>query len=234
MRSSVDFIYFGGAFDPVHVGHVEAINIVREAFPDAKITIVPGFLVPVAGGGVKAPTTPFVDRVAMSVIAFDECPLVDVSSMEEELPTPSYTFQTIEALARDLPASRIGWMIGADQLANFTEWKNAKRILELASLIVLPRPMAKVGDLLNLAQTVATSLGFSVTLDADQHQIDLDGGGSIYVMTKAPVSISSSEVRALAAESLSKLDNMVPRPVIDYIADLGLYQQVLDRNQKTR
>jgi len=231
--SSVDFIYFGGAFDPVHAGHVDAVKIVRESFPDAKITIVPGFLVPIAGGGVKAPATPFVDRVAMAVIAFDEWPLVDVSSMEEELPTPNYTFQTIESLAGDLPAARIGWMIGADQLANFTEWKNARRILELASLIVLPRPLFKAGDTLALAQTVATALGFSVTLDSENQRIDLDGGGSIYVMPKAPASVSSSEVRTLAAQSLSKIKNMVPHSVIEYITDLGLYQQVVSQDYQT-
>jgi nicotinate-nucleotide adenylyltransferase len=231
--SSVDFIYFGGAFDPVHLGHIDAVKIVREAFPDAKITIIPGFLVPVAGGGVKAPATPFVDRVAMAVVAFDEWPLVDVSSMEEELPTPNYTVQTIEALVGDLPAARIGWMIGADQLANFTEWKNAKRILELTSLIVLPRPAAKIDNTLQLAQTVATSLGFSVTVDSEHQRIDLDGGCSIHVMTKAPASTSSSEVRALAAQSLSKVQNLVPHSVIEYIADLGLYQQVVEKSYLT-
>ncbi len=60
--SGINAIYFGGAFDPVHEGHVDAVKIVREFFPQAKITLVPGFMIPVAGGGVKAPSTPFVDR----------------------------------------------------------------------------------------------------------------------------------------------------------------------------
>jgi nicotinic acid mononucleotide adenylyltransferase len=52
-------------------------------------------------------------------------------------------------------------------------------------------------------------------------------------MTKAPASISSSQVRALAAQSLSKVQNLVPHSVIEYITDLGLYQQVVDQSYLT-
>ena len=223
--NSVDFIYFGGAFDPVHDGHVDAVRIVREAFPNAKITIIPGFQIPISSGAVKSPTAPFVDRVAMAVVAFDEWPMVDVSSMEEELPAPNYTYQTIEALAADLPPSRVAWMIGADQLAKFIEWEKPRRILELASLIIVPRPDVSGAPSLELARNIATALGFSVTVDVKNMRIDLDGGGSIYVMERAPKSISSSDIRKLAAVGLKKIDGLVPASVVEYIADLGLYQQ---------
>jgi len=222
--NSLDFIYFGGAFDPIHVGHMDAVQIVRESFPHSKVTLVPGFMIPTADGGVKSPATPFVDRVAMAVIAFDEWPLVDVTSLEEELPSPNFTYQTLEALAGDLTSAKVGWMIGADQLAAFLHWKNPRRILELASLVVLPRPAATSTDTLEMAQSVATGLGFSVSVDAKNLRVDLDGGGSIYVMPRAPRSVSSTEIRRLAAESLKKLDGLIAQPVIDYIADLGLYQ----------
>jgi nicotinate-nucleotide adenylyltransferase len=222
---SIDFIYFGGTFDPVHDGHVDAVRIVRETFPDAKITIIPGFQTPVAAGGVKSPSAPFVDRVAMAVVAFDEWPMVDVSSMEEELPTPNYTYRTLETLVADLPASRVAWMIGADQLAKFMGWEKPRRILELASLVVVPRPDVGGAPSLELARNIATALGFSVNVDAKNMRVDLDGGGSIYVMKRAPKSISSSEVRKLAAVGLKKIDGLVPASVVEYIADLGLYQQ---------
>lgn len=228
--TSLDFIYFGGAFDPVHMGHMDAVKIARDFFPNAKITIVPGFLVPTSEGGTKSVNTPFIDRVAMAVVAFDDWPLVDVSSMEEELPTPNYTYQTIERLSGDLPASRIAWMIGADQLAAFADWKNARRILELSSLVVLPRPDAAVKNILQLAQNTATALGFSVTVDEKNSRVDLDGGASIFVMPKAPTSVSSSRVRQLASESLKKIEGLVAQPVIDYINDLGLYQHNTLRN----
>ncbi len=164
----------------------------------------------------------------MAVIAFDEWPLVEVTSIEEELPTPNYTLQTLKALAGEREASKVAWMIGTDQLLVFPEWQNPRQILEHASLVVLPRPEFTAENTLEIAQKVATSLGFSVTVDAKNNRIDLDGGGSIFVMPEAPRSVSSTEVRRLASESLTKLDGLVPRAVVDYIAELALYQQFHD------
>jgi nicotinic acid mononucleotide adenylyltransferase len=115
-------------------------------------------------------------------------------------------------------------MIGADQLASFPKWKNPKRILELASLIVLPRATVSAGDILELATQVASILGFSTALNGDRRRLDLDGAGSIYVLDRAPMVISSTEVRKLAGENLKKIEGLVTPTVAEYIADLGLYQ----------
>lgn len=219
-----NIIYFGGAFDPVHKGHMEAVEIVRKAFPEAKITLVPGFVLPKSADEQKAVATPFVDRVAMVVVAFDEWPGVDVSSIEEELATPNYTYLTLERLAQDNPGSQLAWMIGADQLQSFPTWKNPAKILELASLVVLPRLSMAGGDLLELATGVASKLGFRTTVDKEAMRVDLDGGCSIYVMGQMPRTISSSEIRKLAAKNLKDIDTLVAPAVVDYISDLGLYQ----------
>jgi len=225
MSQSPSIIYFGGAFDPIHVGHMDAVKIAREAFPEARITLVPGAVLPASSGKVKAVETPFVDRVAMAVVACDEYPNVDVSSIEEDLPSPNYTYLTLEALVSEYPASKIAWMLGADQLVEFPRWKNPRRILELASLVVLPRPAMTPEDTLELSKGVASSLGFSASLDSGEMRLDLDGAGSIYVLDRAPASVSSTEVRRLASESLRKIDGLVTPGVMDYISDIGLYQE---------
>ena len=226
MNESPAIIYFGGAFDPIHVGHMDAVKIAREAFPAARIILVPGAVLPASSGKVKHVETPFVDRVAMAVVACDEWPNVDVSSIEEDLPSPNYTYLTLEALVNEYPASKIAWMLGADQLAEFSRWKNPRRILELASLVVLPRPALTPEDTLDLCMGVASSLGFSSSLDSEHMRLELDGAGSIYVLDRAPTSISSTEVRRLASQSLLKIDGLVAPSVIDYISDIGLYQQI--------
>lgn len=224
MMSGPNIIYFGGAFDPIHLGHMDAVKIAQETFPDAKVTLIPGNVLPVSESKTKTVAAPFVDRVAMVVVAFDEWPRVDVSSIEEELPAPNYTFQTLEALAAENPGSKLAWMIGADQLASFPKWKNPRRILELASLIVLPRATVSAGDTLDLATQVASSLGYSTRLDGERKRLDLDGAGSIYVMERAPLVVSSTEIRSKAGQSLKNLEGLVAPAVVDYISDLGLYQ----------
>lgn len=224
MTTSPDIIYFGGAFDPIHLGHMEAVKIAMAAFPSARVVLVPGFVMPASAEEIKSVATPFADRVAMAVVAFDEWPSVDVSSIEEELEAPNYTYRTLEALTAEHVGSSIAWMIGADQLASFPGWKNPKAILEVASLIVLPRPAMNPTELLGLSRQVASSLGFSSTVDCVHMRLDLDGAGSIYVMEHAPRSVSSTEVRKLAAGGLQKINGLVSPSVIDYIVDIGLYQ----------
>jgi nicotinate (nicotinamide) nucleotide adenylyltransferase len=224
MTHSPNIIYFGGAFDPVHKGHMESVEIAREAFPDAKIILVPGFQLPKTADEAKQVDTPFVDRVAMVVVAFDEWPGVDVSSIEEELPCPNYTFLTLERFAHENPGSKLAWMIGADQLQAFLRWKNPVRILELAGLVVLPRDDLEAYQLLDMATNVASSLGFSTTVDTEQLRVDLDGGGSIYIMKRKPLAVSSSSIRRLAAGNLKDIEPLVAPAIVEYISDLGLYQ----------
>ena len=80
------------------------------------------------------------------------------------------------------------------------------------------------GDTFDLSKRVVSSLGFSTSLDSGQMRLDLDGAGSVYVLDRAPASVSSSEVRRLASESLRKIDGLVAASVVDYISDIGLYQ----------
>ncbi len=224
MSSKPDIIFFGGTFDPIHVGHMDAVRISQEAFPDARLVVVPSMAPPALATANKKVMTDFVDRVAMAVIAFDEWPRVEVSSVEEELPAPNYTYATLQALKTEHPGSHLAWMIGADQLEGFHHWKNPRIILELASLIVLPRPSLSRRIVIDSARELASKLGFSSAFDAHAGRLDLDGGGSIYVMEQTPQSESSTEIRALAARDIKKIEGKVARPVIDYIVDLELYQ----------
>ncbi len=224
MTTRPDIIYFGGTFDPIHMGHMDAVRIAQQVFPGVRVVIVPALAPPVSATTPKKVTSDFVDRVAMAVIAFDEWPRVEVSSVEEGLPTPNYTYVTLEALKSENPASSLAWMIGADQLQQFLTWKNPRRILEIASLIVLPRPALCQKELMDLAKDLASKLGFSFSFDADAGRLDLDGGGSIYVMQQAPQTESSGEIRELAAKDLKALKGRVVPSVIDYIVDLELYQ----------
>jgi nicotinate-nucleotide adenylyltransferase len=224
MSRKPDIIFFGGAFDPIHVGHMDAVKIAQEAFPKAKVVLVPSFVTPVSATEVKPVKTPFVDRVAMAVVAFDEWPRLDVSSIEEDLSVPSYTSVTLAALAEENPGSSLAWMIGADQLATFSRWNQPKAILEVASLVILPRPATNPMDALELSKQVATALGYSTNLDKTQMRLDLDGANSIYVLDQAPTSISSSEIRKWASEDIQKIEGKVAPAVMEYIADIGLYQ----------
>lgn len=224
MMKHFDAICFGGAFDPIHMGHVEAVSIALRTFSDSKVIVVPSFVTPKASGQVKATTASFQDRVAMATLAFDDFPQVDVSSIEEELNAPSFTYQTISALKNELGLITCAWMIGADQLAEFAKWKNPKLILAECSLIVIPRPDSEAKNLMDLATAVSKEVGWEVTSVGSLNEIKLSSGQSIYILPDAPMSISSTKVRSwIANQNVRELKNKVPEDVIAYLIDSEVY-----------
>jgi nicotinate-nucleotide adenylyltransferase len=218
-----DIIYFGGTFDPVHLGHVEAVTIAHEVFPGSKITLVPSYDPRKNAVEAKAVDTAFIDRVAMCVVAFDEFSYVDVSSIEEDLDAPSYTIQTLKALRSENPELKVAWMIGADQLDNFPRWKSPREILELAALIVLPRKSVPMSDLVSRARDVIREVGCGEGR-VDGNVVEFGAGGRVIVLHRAPMDVSSTGVRQIAARDIRQAAALVPASVVDYIVDLELYQ----------
>jgi len=63
-----------------------------------------------------------------------------LSRIELERPGPSYTADTVEAVAQDEPDAELWLIIGGDQLLGFAGWRDPQRILARARLAVAPRP----------------------------------------------------------------------------------------------
>lgn len=221
-----EWIFFGGTFDPPHVGHMDAVRFARSRFTDAEIVLVPSFEPPVSKDEMKTVHSSFPDRVAMCVVAFDEWERVQVSSLEEDLGGPSYTIKTLRDLRGEYPNARLAWMIGADQLAQFANWFEPKDILELASLVIVPRPGQSRSDLILQASQLATSLGFKNSIDREAGVVLLDGGCNIYLLNEAPADVSSTEVRKIVgAKGVGALEGLVDGSIAAYIEDLELYSE---------
>ncbi len=218
-----DWIFYGGTFDPPHKGHMDSVEIARKVFSESQIVVVPAFAPPVSSHVQKDGVSSFADRVAMCVVAFDEWQNVQVSALEEDLGEPSYTVRTLRDLRAEYPSAKLAWMIGADQLVQFHNWHEPREILEMASLVVLPRPGQVKGDLLETAGKLATSLGFSISTDPEALLIKLDGGNAIFVLEENPASASSTELRTLLNAKDPGLENFLCPAVLDYIDDVGLY-----------
>jgi len=77
-------------------------------------------------------------RLVEAAIAGD--PGFTLSRIELERSGPSYTADTVEAVARDEPGADLWLVIGGDQLLGFAGWRDPQRILAHARLAVAPRP----------------------------------------------------------------------------------------------
>jgi nicotinate-nucleotide adenylyltransferase len=127
---------FGGTFDPVHVGHLAIALAALETVPLDRVVFVPARRSPLKERGpVAAPQ----HRLAMLERATRDEPRFSVSRIELDREGPSYTVDTLEALAGE---GELFLIVGADALADLQRWKDPDRVRALARLVVARRPGA--------------------------------------------------------------------------------------------
>lgn len=180
----------GGAFDPPHAGHVALARAAVGRFALDRLLVRV-----VADPGHKEVGTPADVRLMLAEIAFADVPGAEVSFEPH-----GRTVDALEALALDDPI----FVIGADELAGFLDWKEPQRVLDLARLAVGTRPGVE-GSLL---EEVIAVIGRPER---------------ITVFPIPPHPISSTELRALAAAG-APLVPYVPEDVAREVERLGLYR----------
>jgi nicotinate-nucleotide adenylyltransferase len=79
-------------------------------------------------------------RARLVARAIDGDPGFTLSRLELERSGPSYTADTVEAVAAAEPDAELWLIIGGDQLLGFAGWHEPQRILRRARLAVAPRP----------------------------------------------------------------------------------------------
>lgn len=129
---------FGGAFDPVHRGHVACIRSFLQSGLIDRILILP---TPHPPHKEASPTASFQDRYNMLLIACSEFgDRVEVSDLERTLEPPSYTVRTLRTLQQRHPEVEFKLCIGEDSLVTFSSWYSYREILERTELLVAERP----------------------------------------------------------------------------------------------
>ena len=179
----------GGVFDPPHVGHVE---LARAAMKQLSLETL--LVLVVADPGHKRATTPAEARFELTKLAFDDVPGVQV-----ELDRHARTVDSLEERKLDDAV----FILGADELADFSRWKRPERVLALVRLAVAMRP------------------GVSPE-QVDEARARLPSPGRILSFSMPAIPISSSGIRERVARRES-IDALVPERVAATIARLGLY-----------
>ena len=128
-------VLLGGSFNPPHLAHLLAAGAALAEPACAEV-----WLVPCASHPFEKELLPFAARAALcrAMIARFEG-RVSVCEVEAQLPEPSYTVRTLDALKSRYPERRFAWLIGSDNVAGLPKWKDAARLHELADIWVAPR-----------------------------------------------------------------------------------------------
>jgi nicotinate-nucleotide adenylyltransferase len=195
---------FGGSFDPVHWGHLILAEQCRE---QARLDEV--WFLPSAHHPFKADSTvtPFDQRVAMLRLAIRDVPKFSVCEIERDLAPPTYTANTLDALAERHPDSRWSFLLGSDALEELPTWHEPARIVERADFVVMARPGTAIPSVDELQGRM--SLRRSARL-------------RIQVIDVPLIDLSSRDIRQRVSEGRS-FRFMTPRAVEDFIRSHQLY-----------
>ncbi len=134
-------VVYGGMFDPPHKGHFSLIRAaLRDIVPDT-LYVVPGFGSPFK----EIPGADFAARAAMVRSGLRASGLggdarIKVHPYEAGRGRVTYTWRTIAFFRRLHPGASLYFLMGSDCLETFRRWKNYRRILSSARLLVGVRP----------------------------------------------------------------------------------------------
>ncbi len=186
---------FGGSFDPIHKGHTSLARHVIESGACDEVWLMVSPLNPLK---TDRPPVEFTDRLEMARLATRNLEGVTASDFESTLPLPSYTYRTLEALAEAHPELRFRLIIGADNWASFSRWRNPEEIIDRFAPIVYPRP------------------GVDIDLSTLPPQVT-------YLATAPLTDISSTELRRQLADPSVPCPPLIDPSVRTYALNHNLY-----------
>jgi len=136
----------GGTFNPPHDGHLKLAELALAALGLEEVRFIPTAAPPHKPVAAADPGGAARLRLLAEALAGGGRPFT-VEPLEVERGGPSFTVDTLEALAAREPGTAWIFLMGGDQLPGFPAWRRPERILELAALAVAPRPQVAAGPL---------------------------------------------------------------------------------------
>ncbi len=195
----MQILFFGGSFDPPHIGHLILPRDVMEHFGFEKVIFIPAYISPFkAKRGHRAPAE---DRLKMLQLVVEEVPYYGIEPYEILKGGVSYTYETALYLREKYNLQKVHWLMGDDTFWNFDRWFRFGELKELIIPVVVLRNH-QPGDI----RERAFQMGLKDFLLYPSRRIE----------------ISSTEIRERLREG-KDVRFMVPEKVYSYIRKRKLY-----------
>jgi nicotinate-nucleotide adenylyltransferase len=155
----------GGSFDPAHAGHLYVSEVARRAL---KLDQVWWLVSP--GNPLKPEPDPFAVRLARARLV-GHPPYIHVTGIERQLGT-RYTIDTVRALQQRFPGPRFIWLMGSDNLVQFSRWRRWQDIAANIPIAVVRRPGSVLAP---LSAALARRMGVARHSGSAPSLVVLDG-----------------------------------------------------------
>lgn len=162
----MNYIIFGGTFDPVHNGHIRMAAFASEKF-SAKVIFVPN-----KSPRWKEPISDIKHRLNMLKIALKEVSFPwEIDEYEVNKSSDiNYTIDTLRYFKNKYSNDNLYLLIGADQVNKFHEWKDAYEIAKFSTIIFSNRPEYKNSES-NVSKFNMVDMGFMESGDVSSSDI---------------------------------------------------------------
>lgn len=188
---------FGGAFNPVHNGHLALAQQYKRELNLDKIIYIP-----TANPPHKASSSLIAgeDRIAMLKLVVGEDEISDIEFNRQE---KSYTYLTLQELKEAYPNDELFLIIGSDQFYYFEKWYEFQGIMSLATVVAGAREENEYQNMLEYKR---------------EHR-SLE---NIIISNFDVIEISSSKIRDMIKNG-EDISSFVPPAVTEYIKEHRLY-----------
>lgn len=195
----------GGTFNPIHTGHLLLAERAYEQFQLDKVLFMPA----------KKPYHKTIrkmvddeDRIEMIRLGIQGNSHFELSLIEFQREGNTYTIDTLRELEKRYPNTQFYFIMGADSLYQFSQWKEPEEILKRAILLAAARD----------------DLSSSALNSQIDYLTDKFGVGDIRLLRSPNMEISSHDIRnrVINGESIRYL---LPEVVLEYIEKKRLYQE---------
>ncbi len=126
---------FGGAFNPIHHGHLVMAQRAVEHLSLDKLLLIPSAISP---RKEKRSMISAEERLSMVRVAVRGNPFLQAGSMEIQRGGTSYTIDTVRSL--DKPNVKLFLLLGADTAKGFSKWKSPQEIAQKCTIAIAGRP----------------------------------------------------------------------------------------------
>lgn len=194
---------FGGTFDPIHLGHLAAVQDAADALSVDRVLFVPNSRPP---HKTTVPVSAAEDRVEMVRLSISDNERFELSLVEFERDGPSYMLDTLRVVRTRLgPDSELFFLAGCDALPQLHTWHRPQELLDEFRVVIMDRPTTSEVSWAQIER------GFP----AIRRQVEI-----VHV---AQLDISGDDIRRRVSTGGSIRYLVVPA-VARYIVDHGLYR----------
>jgi nicotinate-nucleotide adenylyltransferase len=214
---------FGGAFNPIHYGHLRTAEEVAEILSLDSVLFMPS--------GKPAFRKPALaearHRYQMTKRAIAGNSLFSVSDIEIKTSGRSYSADTVRGLKEERPEDDLYFIVGIDAFADFPLWKAPDDLMTLSNIVVISRPGYLFANLSSSPYLKNISKGVLKELDLGKRRkfsFKMPSGKRCHLVRVTSLNISASRIRSFLISG-NDINYLLPDSVKSYIISNKLYKK---------